>query len=78
MLTTETLQGNTNATKRKSVALTPDERRQLKAYMKKYRTVSEAAESIGISRQVLDRVNIVGSGSPDNITVIRQKIGQAA
>ena len=73
-----TTQDTTIVIKRKSVALTGAEHRGLKKYIKGFNTLTEAAESIGVSRQVLDRVQLVGSGSPDNITLIREKIGTAA
>lgn len=65
-------------TKRKSVALTRDEHKELKRYITTFNTLVEAAESIGVSRQVLDRIQLVGSGSPDNILLIRVKIGTNA
>lgn len=57
--------------KRKSVKLTKPELSALKLYRKKYNTSVECAISIGIDRVVLDRVILVGSGSPETITKIR-------
>lgn len=58
-------------TKRKSVALTSEEFVSLKNYAKQFNTGIECAENIGIHRNVLDRVLIVGSGSPETIDKIR-------
>jgi hypothetical protein len=57
--------------KRKSEALTTDEFTALKQFAGGFRTVVECAEVIGISRVVLDRILIVGSGSPETATKIR-------
>jgi hypothetical protein len=57
--------------KRKSEALTKDEFTALKQFAKGFRTVVECAEAIGISRVVLDRILIVGSGSPETVEKIR-------
>lgn len=58
-------------TKRKSIALTTEEFASLKDYAQKFNTGIECAENIGIHRNVLDRVLIVGSGSPETIDKIR-------
>ena len=58
-------------TKRKSIALTTEEVAALKQYAEKFNTVIECAEKTGIHRNVLDRVLIVGSGSPEKIEMIR-------
>lgn len=60
--------------KRKSVALTTDEYAALKKYAKGFRTGVECAESIGIDRNVLDRVLLVKSGSPETIEKIKARI----
>jgi predicted DNA-binding protein (UPF0251 family) len=57
--------------KRKSVALTTDEFTALKQFASGYRTVVECAEVIGISRVVLDRILLVGSGSPETVQKVR-------
>jgi len=75
---TKTLQGNENATKRKSVALTDVEYKSLKKFIKAYTSLSEAAENLGVSRQVLDRMQLVRSGSGDSISLIRQKLSEVA
>lgn len=60
--------------KRKSEALTKDEFTALKQFAKGFRTAVECAEVIGISRVVLDRILIVGSGSPETVEKIRTAI----
>lgn len=57
--------------KRRSVLLTKDEWKALKSYRRGFNTLSECAESIGIFYQVLDRVLLVGSGSPETIEKVR-------
>lgn len=57
--------------KKKSEALTKDEIKKLKAFRKKFSTEVECAVTIGIDRLVLNRVLLVGSGSPDSISKIR-------
>lgn len=60
--------------KRKSEALTKDEFASLKKYSKGFRTIVECAETIGISREVLDRLLVVGSGSPATIEKVRSAL----
>lgn len=54
-------------TKRKSHRLSREEIKALKSFCKSYSSIAECADVIGISRQVLDRVLLTGSGSPDKI-----------
>lgn len=61
--------------KRKTVLLSKEEFAALKAYASKYNTLVEAAEAIGIHRNVLDRVFIVKRGSEETIGKIRLAIG---
>lgn len=65
-MTTETVTGS-----RKSVKLTKEELKALKAYRKGFDTEVECALSIGIDRLVLNRVQLVGSGSQITIEKIR-------
>lgn len=65
---------NVGTSKRKSVALTKDEISALKQYAKKFHTGVECAESIGIHRNVLDRVLAIGSGSPETIDKVKEAI----
>jgi DNA-binding phage protein len=60
--------------KRKSEALTKEEFSSLKKFTKGFRTVVECAETIGISREVLDRLLVVGSGSPVTIDKVRSAL----
>lgn len=60
--------------KRRSVKLTPDEKKAFKKLMNTYDLKIEAAEAIGVTRQVLDLVLIKGSGSPETIDRIRKAI----
>lgn len=58
--------------KRKSVALTEDERNALEKYRNTFLTSVECAESIGIDRQPLDRILLIGRGSEFSISAIRK------
>jgi hypothetical protein len=64
--------------KRKSERLTPEEQRSLKKYVASFNTVVDAAFAIGIHRNTLDIVLIKGSGSPETVHKIREKISIAA
>lgn len=57
--------------KRKSVLLTTGEHKALKQYRKNFNTEVECAITIGIDRLVLNRVLMVGSGSPETISKIK-------
>lgn len=61
----------TTKIKRRSVRLTPDELANLKKLLKQYPSQTEVAEVIGISREVLNRVLLVKSGSSETIEKIR-------
>lgn len=54
--------------------MTSDEKRALKKYVTSFPTVIDAAFCIGIHRNTLDIVLIKGSGSPETIHKIREKI----
>lgn len=60
--------------KRKSEPLTKDEQAALKKYCNSFHTAIDCAEAIGISREVLGRVLLVGSGAPETISKIRTAI----
>jgi predicted DNA-binding protein (UPF0251 family) len=68
---------NIQERKRKTEKLTPEEFKALKKYVLSFHTVVDAAFAIGIHRNTLDMVVIKGSGSPETIDKIRQKL-QAA
>lgn len=55
----------------KTVALTKEEQKKLKAYRGRFYTEVDCAISIGIDRLVLNRVMLVGSGAPKSIEKIR-------
>jgi hypothetical protein len=62
-------------TKRRSEKLLPNEIKALKKMVSAFPVVVAAAEYIGISRHVLDAVLHRGSGSPETIATIREKLG---
>ena len=70
----KTTQSRTKKAKRKSVRLLPTEQQDLKSFVGMFTSKTEAAEKLKISRQVLDRVLLVGSGSAVNINLIRRKL----
>jgi predicted DNA-binding protein (UPF0251 family) len=57
-----------------SVALTKDELAALKLYRKGFVTEVECALSIGVDRNVLNRIMAFGSGSPESISKIKSAI----
>ena len=57
--------------RRKSVLLTKEQHKAFKEYRKTFNTGVEAAEAIGIDRAVMERVLLVGSGSPETIEKIK-------
>lgn len=63
---------NTNTRIRKSERLSKDEHKALKASRKGFTTMVEFSEVVGVSRQVLDRVLLFGSGASESIRVIRE------
>ncbi len=68
------MQNTINIPKRKSQRLTKEQKTMLKVFVNGFNTIQEAAENLGISRQVLDRVLLVWSGSPENISIIVSKL----
>jgi hypothetical protein len=60
--------------KRRSESLTPEEFRAFKKYLNTFPTKFDAALTIGISRPTLNLVIIRGSGHPDTIRTIREKL----
>lgn len=57
-----------------SVALTTKEKTALKQYREGFVTEVECALSIGIDRNVLNRITTFGSGSPDKVEKIKAAI----
>jgi hypothetical protein len=60
--------------KRRREVLTKDELKNLKSFVASFAAVVHAAEEIGIHRNVLDLVLIKGSGSPETIGLIKEKL----
>lgn len=63
--------------RRKSVLLTKDEHKALKDFRKKFNTSVESSEALGIDRAVMERVILVGSGSPETIERIKSVLNGA-
>lgn len=63
---------NTNTRIRKSERLSKEEYKALKTARKGFPTMVEFSEVVGVSRQVLDRVLLFGSGASESIRVIRE------
>lgn len=68
------IQSPVTGRKRKSEKLSKDEFKALKSFVGGFDTVVDAAENIGIHRNVLDLVLIKGSGSPETIQKVRTAI----
>lgn len=66
--------GITIPKKRRSVALRTEEKKALQKFVKGYITITEAAEVIGISREVLTITMIKWTASSDTINLIRKAI----
>lgn len=61
--------------RRRSVKLTPDERKELRKWVSKFDTKTDALEQLGLRNMgTLDRVLNIGSGSPETIETIKSKI----
>lgn len=67
---------NIRERKRKSERLSKDEHKALLKYVRSHHTIIDAAECIGIHRNVLDLVLIKGSGSPETIEKVRTTINE--
>jgi len=68
------MQVNQITKRRKSVPLTKEQKSLFKAYRSSFYTTQECAEDLGVSRQVLERVLLTGSASPESISLILKKI----
>lgn len=66
------MDASTAARRRKSEPLTKEEREALQEYRKGFTTEVDCAISIGIDRLVLNRILMVGSGSPESIIKVRK------
>lgn len=58
--------------KRKSEKLTKTEHRAFINWVKSHDTKIDAAEALGIHRVSIDRIYVIGSGSPETIAKIRK------
>jgi hypothetical protein len=65
-----------NIRNRKSVSLSKEDHMALKKLRQAYSTEVECAETIGVNRIVLNRVLLVGSGSPESIIKIRKALSK--
>ncbi len=73
------LQDTQSGIKPKSVLLEPDEQKKLKKFVDNCHTKQEAVKKLGLrNRGTLRSILNSGSGSHDNITLIREKISSAA
>lgn len=63
--------------RRKSVLLTKQEHKSLKDFRKTFNTSVECSEALGIDRAVMERVLLVGSGSPETIEKIKLVISSS-
>jgi len=66
------MNGSTTAKSKRSEPLTAEEIEALKTYRAGFQTEVECALSIGIDRLVLNRIQLVGSGSPAKIKKVRR------
>jgi hypothetical protein len=78
MSTNKTQQDNKSERKRKTVRLTPDEKRKLNKFGSQYDAQEDAAEALGIKRGAYVRIKELGRGSEDNISIIREKLKDVA
>lgn len=63
---------------KRSEPLTPEEHEAFRSYYQTFHTKLDAAEHIGLTRQILDGVFYKGSGSGETIRIIRRKLTAAA
>lgn len=61
-----------------SIALTAKEKEALKQYREGFDTEVECALSIGIDRNVLNRISTFGSGSPDKVKKVKVALAAAS
>jgi hypothetical protein len=62
--------------RRRSELLTKEEHKVLLKYLNTFPTLVDAAYAIDIPRQTLERVKIIGSGSPETIQKVREKLNE--
>lgn len=64
--------------RRKSEKLTPAEKIAFKKWVMSHDTQEDAREALGVAKSTLDRVLALGSGNPDTVQKIREKINPVA
>ncbi|MEO9145065.1 MAG: hypothetical protein ABI237_05860 [Ginsengibacter sp.] len=62
--------------RRNSEALTPEEYRKFKAYVKSFRFKIDCMEALNTTMPTLDRIILGGSGRPASIAKIREAINK--
>lgn len=65
---------NTISPPKRSIKLSQDEKKALKNFCKSFQTEVDCALAIGIDRNVLARVRMIGSGSEVTISRIRESL----
>lgn len=63
--------------KRRSEHMTKDEHKAFHKFVSQFPTKIDAALAIGVSRVTLDAVMFKGSGKPETIRLIREKLNVA-
>lgn len=63
--------------KRKSESMTKDEVRAFNKWISSFPTKIDAAFALGVSRTTLDSLIFRGSGRPETIAAIREKISES-
>lgn len=63
--------------KRKSEAMTKEEIKAFNKWVNSFPTKLDAVEALGVSRTTLDSLIFRGSGKPETIAVIREKIAES-
>lgn len=66
----------TSDRKRRSEKLTQEERRSFRKYVESFDTKQDCAIALGITRPTLDNIIHKGSGRPDTVQIIRDRISE--
>jgi DNA-binding XRE family transcriptional regulator len=59
---------------RRSEQMTKEEHKAFKQYVQRFPTKQDAADILGFTRQTVDSILLKGSGKPESIKVIREKL----
>lgn len=62
--------------KRRSESMTKEEQKAFQKWVQSFPTKIDAAASLGVSRPTLDGILFRGSGKPETIHAIREKLAQ--